>query len=246
MSHITDTHSQPIPMPKQSWLLRRGQRYYLNARVPKDLRSLYAHKEFIRKSLGTSDRHEAIGLVRYEAFKLDSEFAAKRREMENSQPPTTVHTISDREAHEMVFRWFIQQEKLSEQWYFENVAKMDEQEIEEVLDNLRTDEVVFSGGSKHYEAADARCDVDAFLKSSGLECPKDSPPYPKLVSLFTKARLENLHRNMARVTRQTVTGREPLLRDVFAHTELPAHTECVFLDNQSITRRLLELIAKVS
>jgi hypothetical protein len=64
--------------------------------------------------------------------------------METAQPPPTVRTISDREAHEMVFRWFIHQEKLSEQWYFETGCNMDEVDADSALDNLRTDEAVFS------------------------------------------------------------------------------------------------------
>jgi hypothetical protein len=209
-------------MPKHSGLLRRGNRYYLNFRVPKALRPLYGKSEFVRKSLGTSDPREAISLVRYEAFKLESEFKAKRREMETAEPPSTLRTLGDKEAHEMVFRWFIEQEKLSEEWWVATGCKMDEVDAESVLDNLRTDEVVYSGGSRHYRAEDAGGDLDAFLKSSGLECPKDSPAYQKLLSLFTKGRLENVHRNMARVSHQTVTAREPLFHDLFAHTEPPA------------------------
>ena len=220
MSHTTVTHSQPIPMPKHSGLLKRNGRYYLNVRVPKELRSLYGKKDVIRKSLGTSDQREAISLVRYEAFKLDSEFAAKRREKESAKPLPIVRTLNDREAHEMVFQWFIKQEKLSENWYFETASKMDAVDSELVLDNLRTDEAVFNGGSKHYRAEDASGDLDAFLKSTGLDCPNDSPAYRKLLSLFTRARLENVRRNIARVTHQPVTAREQLFRDVFAHTEL--------------------------
>ncbi len=81
MSHITVTQSQPIPMPRQSGLLERRGRFYLNMRVPKELRSLYGKKEVIRKSLNASDRSEAISRVRYEAFKLDAEFKAKEREL---------------------------------------------------------------------------------------------------------------------------------------------------------------------
>ncbi len=221
MSHITVTHSQPIPMPKHSKLLRRGSRYYLSSRVPKDLRSSYGKKEFIRKSLGTSDYREAVRQLHYEAFALDSEFAEKRRQLEAAEPPPTVHMIGDREAHEMVFRWLVEQEKLSDKWYFETGCKMDAVDTELILDNLRTDEAVYNGGGRHYRAEEADGDLDAFLKSTGLECPKESPAYQKLLPLFTKARLENVRRNIARVSHQTVTAREPLFRDVFAHTEIP-------------------------
>jgi len=213
-------------MPKHTGLLKRNGRYYMNRRVPKDLHAVYGTK-VIRKSLKTSDHREAISQLHYEAFALDAEFTAKRREMKSSLPLPKVSALSDREAHEMVSRWLVEREKLSEQWYFEIISKMDEQEVEEVMDNLRTDEVVFSGGSKHYEAANARGDVDAFLKSSGLECPTDSPAYRKLVYLFTKARLENVRRNMARLVGRPVTAVEPLFREVFAHTGVISPTKPV-------------------
>jgi hypothetical protein len=208
-------------MPKHTGLLKRNGRYYINVRVPKDLRAVYK-TEIIRKSLKTSDHREAINLVRYEAFALDADFAAKRREMKSSQPLPIITALSDREAHEMVSRWLVEHEKLSDQWYFEIIAKVDEGEKDEILDNLRTDELVYTGGNKHYQGQDASNDVDSFLKSSGLECPKESPPYKKLVFLFTKARLENIRRNMSRLEGNAVTSIEPLFREVFAHSEIAA------------------------
>jgi hypothetical protein len=205
MSHIIVTHSQPIPMPKHSKLLRRGSRYYLNVRVPKDLIPYYGKKEIIRKSLGTSDYREATSRVVFEAFKLDSEFKVKRRELEAAPPLPVIRTLSDHEAHDMVFGWFIEREKLSEDWYFETGCKMDEQEIDEALDNLRIDETVFNGGGKNYQGEDASGEVDMFLKAQGLDCPKDSPAYQKMLPLFTKARLENVRRNIARVSHQADT-----------------------------------------
>lgn len=174
-------------MPKQTGLLNRHGVYHINRRVPKDLRATYK-KEVIRYSLKTSNYREAVVQLHYEAFKLDADFAAKRREMESAGPMPVVTVLSDREAHEIVSRWLVEHEKLSEQWYFEIIAKADAGERDEILDNLRTDELVYSGGNKFYEGRDARNDVDSFLKSSGLECPKESPPYKKLVFLFTKAR----------------------------------------------------------
>jgi len=171
MSHTTVTQSQPIPMPRHSGLLESKGRFHLNMRMPKELRSLYGKKEIIRKSFDTSDRSEAISRVRYEAFKLDAEFAERRRELKTAETPTAIREISDGDAHNIVFNWFINLEKLSQEW----CDKLDEDSIEDVLDNLRTDEVVFSGGSKDYKGEEANTDLDSFLKSAGLECPKGSP-----------------------------------------------------------------------
>ena len=99
MAHPTDTPACP-PMPRHTHLLRRGSRYYLNVKVPLDLRPSYA-KELIRKALHTSDPHEARRRVQFEAFRLDSEFEAKRRELLSAkrgerQTPSPLK-ISDRE-----------------------------------------------------------------------------------------------------------------------------------------------------
>jgi hypothetical protein len=130
MAHNTVTQSHPIPMPKHSGLLKRNGRFYLNVRVPQDLRSLYGQKEIIRKSLGTCDAREAISLVRFEAYKLDSEFEAKRRELKSVEALPTIQTISDREAHDMVFRWFIQLEKTSQDWWDKEGSTFDESDTE--------------------------------------------------------------------------------------------------------------------
>ena len=120
MSHNTDTQGRLIPMPRQSGLLLRGGRYYLNMRVPTELRPLYGKREIVRKSLGTSDYRAAVGKVRFEAFKLDAEFEAKRRELESAERasalPSAVCELSEREAHEMVMRFFVSREKLAEEW----------------------------------------------------------------------------------------------------------------------------------
>ena len=49
MSHQTDTLSQPVPMPRHTYLMRRGSRYYFNAKVPQDLRGVLK-KDIIRNS----------------------------------------------------------------------------------------------------------------------------------------------------------------------------------------------------
>ncbi len=241
MSHTPVTHSHPIPMPRHTGLLNRHGVYHINRRVPKDLRAAYK-REVIRYSLKTSNYREAVVQLHYEAFKIDADFAAARRAAaaESVGPVPVISALSDREAHEMVSRWLVEHEKLSEQWYFEIIAKADEGERDEILDNLRTDELVYRGGNQFYEGRDASRDVDSFLKSSGLGCPKESPAYKKLVFLFTKARLENIRRNMARLDGQAVTPIEPLFREIFAHSEIASARKPVSV-GEMLTRFLKAL-----
>ena len=239
MSHITDTQSRPIPMPRHSGLLCRKGRYYLNIRVPNDLRPLYGKQEIIRKSLGTSDHREAISKVRFEAFKLDAEFAEKRRENEQARRTAgalpQLREISEQEAHALVFRWFIGAEKLADDWWQTDGINIPPDRLADTLDDLRIDETVYCGGNENLLAADGSAELDRFLKCEGVDCPKDSPAYKKLRPLFRMGKVENLRRTIDRVTHQGVTAREPLFREVFAHTPEPPARQRVTL-GEMLTR----------
>ena len=232
MSHNPDTQSRPLPMPRQSGLLCRKGRYYLNMRVPTALRSLYGKTEIIRKALGTSDRREAVSKGRFEAFKLDAEFEAKRRDMQNAErastPPPVLSELSDRAAHDIVLRFFVGLEKNAEEWC-EDTRDISEEQRAEFLDNLRIDECVYAGASGNFQHEDGGGDLKIFLKKEGIECPPESPAFQKLRPLFRKARVENLQRTIDRVTHNTVRVREPYFRDAFAHTVAPATRQFVTL-----------------
>ena len=220
-------------MPRHSGLLCRKGTYYLNVRVPKDLRAAFGRKEIIRKSLGTSDYREAVSRVRFEAFRLEGEFAEKRREMKiakrASTPPPVLSELSDREACDIVIRFFVGLEKISEEWSEKDVSEFGEEDREQSLDALRADEVVFSGGSRHYQADDGSEDLMNFLKQEGIEIPSGSPAFRKLCPLFRKARLESTRRTMDRVENKTVRPREPLFQEVFAHSDAPPARQIVTL-----------------
>lgn len=112
MAHQTDTLTQPIPMPRHTHLLRRGSRYYLNVKVPKDLRGVLK-KRLIRKALKTSDPREAARLVRLESLRVHADFENERAKLraskseraklraEQGSPPQPLSAISAREAHSM-------------------------------------------------------------------------------------------------------------------------------------------------
>ncbi|MBI0275454.1 site-specific integrase [Hafnia alvei] len=60
-------------------LLRRGNRYYLRRRIPKDLVLVYNKSEIV-KSLGTSTRSVAVVLLRKANVLVDEEFESKRQD----------------------------------------------------------------------------------------------------------------------------------------------------------------------
>jgi hypothetical protein len=64
---------------------------------------------------------------------------------------------------------------MSECWWETEGSKLEQEQLADSLDALRTDEVVLIGGSEHYEAEDGRFFLDRFLLFiSVLEVP--SPP----------------------------------------------------------------------
>ncbi|MCZ6862584.1 MAG: hypothetical protein O7I42_20320, partial [Alphaproteobacteria bacterium] len=70
---------------KHPWLFERREkdgthRFYLRARVPKDLVELLGKRE-IKKSLRTSDRAEARRLIKIEAAGLQIKFDTARRKL---------------------------------------------------------------------------------------------------------------------------------------------------------------------
>jgi hypothetical protein len=107
MAHQTGTLTQPIPMPRHTHLTRRGSRYYLNVKVPKEFRRMLK-KELIRKSPKTSDPHEAARMVRFESLQLGAVFDWERAKLRGADVPSKqIRSISRQEAHDLVFRWFI-------------------------------------------------------------------------------------------------------------------------------------------
>lgn len=208
-------------MPRHTHLLRRGSRYYLNVKIPKDLRAAFG-KELIRKALDTSDPNEAARLVRFESFRLDAEFAAKRREqreaIERQVKPASPLKISDREAHDIVCEFFVNLEKLAEQWSEDDLPKMGDGVRREVLADLQADATASSGGSGHVLEDDGTHDLENFLTAKGWTIARDTSAYTKLRALFRRARRENTLRTIDRVLCRDVMPRETVFRDVFSHT----------------------------
>lgn len=206
-------------MPRHTHLLRRASRYYVNVKVPKDLRDTLK-KDIIRKSLNTSDPREAVQRVRIESARIHDEFEKLRgKSRTDAAPPRDLSAISDNEAYNIVFRYFTRLEKVSEDWWTNEASKLEGEELGEALDNLRTDEVVLTGGSKHYQDEDGSFFLNSFLREQRMVCTPESPTYQKLRELFRRAELENTRRTIDRIERQTVTVHDPLFRDVFAHTQ---------------------------
>ena len=223
MVHQTVTPDPEDSMPRHTHLMRRNSRYYLNVKVPKDLREVMG-KELIRKSLGTSDPREAARRVRFESLKLDALFDAEREKL-NAEKTKAASLrkrteFSDRELHNIVSRFFVAIEQDSENWWQTKGRKLRDDELDEVRDTFETDLTVCKGGSPQYmeHDGDASNSVAGFLEEEGLEIPRDSSAFKKLAALFRQAKVENLRRSIDRLSRGSAKAHDAVFRELFAHT----------------------------
>jgi hypothetical protein len=220
MSHTPVTLTQPIPMPRHTYLLRRGSQYYVNVRVPKDLRGILK-KDIIRRSLHTSAWREAVQRVRIESLRIHVEFEeARAKSRPEKTQPRDLSAISEHEAYNIALRYFSGLEKMSEDWWEKTGRYLEPEQIADARDTLRIDEVVLTGGSQHYREEDGSGFLDLFLREHRIDCPADSAAYQTLRLLFRRAQLENTQRTLDRIKPGEVAVHDQLFRDVFAHTEL--------------------------
>jgi hypothetical protein len=119
-----------------------------------------------------------------------------------------------------VLRFFIGLEKEAAEWCEDN-RYCSAEERESLLENLRIDECVYAGTSKHYEPNDGTIDLANLLKHEEFICREDSPAFRKLRPLFRLARLENLERTIDRIEGRTVRAKDPFFHNAFAHTAAP-------------------------
>ena len=96
---------------KENRLVRRNGVYYFRARIPKDLVKAFNRREF-EKSLGTSDRSEALKAVRIQSVKFDAEIEAMRRTVSTLVDGGRVlKDMRDDEIERIVIRWFAEKKR---------------------------------------------------------------------------------------------------------------------------------------
>lgn len=103
-------------MPKTQYLLRRGGRYYIRLRVPKDLLQAYAPAKEICRALGTGDFREAKRALTTAKLKIETEF--ERRRIELSYRKGEADRLSQLDWHTvtlLVLDWFEDQKKSNAQ-----------------------------------------------------------------------------------------------------------------------------------
>jgi integrase len=231
MSHTTVTLSQPIPMPRHTHLMQRGRRFYLNVRVPKDLRPILK-KENIRKSLGTSDHAAAVQGVLLASLKQHTEFAELRAKLRaaKSDVPQNIERLSDDDAYRLMVKFLIQEERQSEEWWEAEGRKMPEMEQFDAADALKTDAAALQH-DEWDDWDDGSSYLEKFLHEQHLTCPTDSKAYRKLLPLIRRAKAENLCRTIDVIEGRMRAPSEPMFSRIFANTQMPKTRRIVSLGN---------------
>jgi len=133
-------------MPRHTHLLRRGSQYYVNIRVPQNLRNVLK-KDIVRRSLHTSDPREAVRRVRIESLKIHAEFEELRAKSRPEKQARDLSAISERDAYNIAIGYFGQLEKSAKifPWWREHLDLLRVlNDLDAVLD-VRRDGVSVAG-----------------------------------------------------------------------------------------------------
>lgn len=179
-------------MPRHTRLMRRGSRYYVNAKVPKDVAPILG-KHLIRYSLGTSDHRDALSRVRLESAKIDARFAEARR-LATAGRATK---LTDTEVEQIVLLWFSRCELTYQD---SEVGASSRLGRDEVLVELNTDDAVLSDPNDPNTLAAVQAEVRALMAANDLALPEDGRPYRVLGELVRRGMLEATRRSADRLT----------------------------------------------
>lgn len=93
--------------------------------MPVEIRSALGKREIL-KSLRTSNFHDAKRAVAYESAIADALFERERAKLKSiSSPRREPPPLSEADVHRLVVRWFIGEEKKSEEWWEQRGQFMD-------------------------------------------------------------------------------------------------------------------------
>jgi len=179
-------------MAKHPWLMKRGDRYYLRARVPADLTEMFEGRE-VKRALRTSDRREADRLIRIESAKLEREFEEKRRGLiKNDQP------IENVRAYVL--------EDIAHDWFREGLEKNAASESDEFIltpEDLAERVLTLNQDISHYKDALARRDpkfwvqsARKLLKRHQIDPETDKSAFFRFCLLLGQGRLESAQRSL--------------------------------------------------
>jgi hypothetical protein len=171
------------PMARYPRLQRRGSRYFLRAKVPRDLVVVIGKREIIR-ALETSDFKTAVRRLGIASVEVDAQFAEARR---NGQ----VSGVSRASLRSWALDYFRSLEEAAGGRY----PLLDHEVRRQTLENLRDEEIVLSGGEGDTHLASIQSATDGLLSSRGVVLQRGSDEWWSLCQLVNRALLEHTRRN---------------------------------------------------
>lgn len=178
-------------MAKHPWLFRRGDRYYLRARVPADLIESFRKSE-IKRSLGTADRREAERLIRVESAKVEREFEERRRSISVQSQP--IEAVPQYALEGIVQEWLSEHMAATEAADKTFMASSEElaewrltaeQDVSELTESLARRDTTF-----------VYSEAKKLLSSKNIASETDQKAFRKFCMLLLRARLEAAQRGL--------------------------------------------------
>ena len=203
------------------WLFERREkdgtrRYYLRARVPRDVVPVLGRRE-VKRSLGTADRKEALERIDMAAAEVNEMFAEARR----GSSARRMTDLTETEVRRMAFLWFRRHDGEMADADF----RVRGEGIQTASDNAVIDEAVLTSGSDVAEAA-LQSTADAILLANGwppkpqtgpierrvpeADVDRASDGYRLLVQIVSRGMVESLRRSQDRRRGKVATGADPL------------------------------------
>lgn len=185
-------HKHPVTpdatktMPCQQGLLLRGNRWFSNFKVPKELTDALGKTHF-REALGTSDYREACRKVAYERARATALFENTQRTLSANEIPaaktekTVLVAIAEKDAYAMSVRYLATLEHKCKKWMREEGRFLERHELEEMASNVKGDaRDLVTGEEFPGKPLDGTLELQAFLKRENIECAPTSPSFQTL------------------------------------------------------------------
>ena len=205
------------------WLFERREkdgthRYYLRARVPKDVVHVVGRRE-VKRSLGTADRREALERINLAAAEVDEVFAGARRGLAARR----LGDLAEADVRRMAFLWFRGADRTAAE--ADMAAQGDG--LGAAVDEARLWAGTFSTGAEEEVLPHVQAVADQILMSHGW--PRKPPPvggiapaaveadvdkscdqYWSLVDLVRRGMLESARRSLSRLAGRRAEGVDPM------------------------------------
>lgn len=201
-------------MAKHPWLFKRGDRYYLRARVPKELVASYKKSE-IKRSLGTADRREAEKLVRIESAKIEREFEDRKRSLAVKDQP--LETVPAYVLEDIVRQWLVQH--LARMEGSDDTFMASEDELVEWRTNIEQDISEYRSAIARRDTSLVYSEAKMLLAGKNIAPETDQKAFRKFCLLLLRARLEAAQRGLQDLQSEART-RQPVV-GLFLNTSAP-------------------------